>query len=95
VSDNHILGTMGELKVQWDLLSRGYRVYALVEPRHHPDLWCLDKQGDHFSIEVRTVRTDGRREKKPTDNCDVYAWIDRDGGVEYEPPLWQQPEGIQ
>jgi hypothetical protein len=86
---------MSELAVQRDLLSRGYVVYALVEQRHHPDLIVVDKDGERFSVEVRTERVDGRREKKATDHCDVYSWVCRDGRIEYEPALWQQPVEIQ
>jgi hypothetical protein len=90
-----ISGATAELSVQSDLLRRGYRVYALVAESQHPDLSVLDRNDEHFTVEIRAEQKGGHRRKKPGDRCDVYAWVSRDGQIEYEPPLWQRPEEIQ
>jgi hypothetical protein len=88
-SEAAVSAAVSEGLVRNDLLRRGYRVYAVVAASHHPDLSVLDADGGHFTVEVRTVRKDNSHARKPSDCCDVYAWVHRDGTIEYEPPLWQ------
>lgn len=90
-----VRGATAELAVQSDLLRRGYRVYALVAESQHPDLCVLDKNDEHFTVEVRAMMPRGWRRRKPSDRCDVYAWVNTDGSIIYEPELWQAPEEIQ
>jgi hypothetical protein len=91
LAETAVNAAVSEGLVRNDLLRRGYRVYALVAAAHHPDLSVLDDDDNQFTVEVRTVCKNGQRFKKPGDRCDVYAWVHRDGTIEYEPPLWQAP----
>ena len=94
-----ITGTISELRVAVDLLSKGYDVFRALSPHCSCDLVIL-KNGVPLRIEVRTVHKKASGEIQKSINkltgenpTDVYAWVLPDT-ITYEPPLGQLPDGL-
>jgi hypothetical protein len=74
-------GALHELIVAADLIKRGFHVLRALSPHGPFDLYAY-RESRGFRIEVRTVpasRLTGfpTPRKRPTDECDVYAWVTR------------------
>lgn len=82
-------GAVGELSASIALMRNGYDVYRAQSP-HAPFDLIAHKDGVLLRVEVRVVarRKDGSVSPatKPGDQCDLYAFVDADGVVEFAQP---------
>lgn len=86
-----VAGAVAECIVLGDLLARGYKPYIpLIRQKSH-DIVAVAPSGRVVTIEVRSaIRKKGGGiyvVKKKSDKSQVYAMVDKDLPVQYDPPL--------
>lgn len=83
------VGTVGELRVASDLITKGFFVFKALDPYCPCDLITM-KDNELARIQVRTTYLDRkgnlRRNAHKEDKQDVYAWVLKESIV-YEPEL--------
>ena len=86
---NGTTGALSELLVAADMMRQGYDVFRAESP-HAPFDLVAYRDSAFTRVEVRTVnvRADGSPSPsvKPTDICDLYAFVSHDGRIWYVLP---------